>query len=289
MRYRAMVLLATCASLRWGGVAGLSHKNIDLKACTVRAEATVIELGGTSLTDQEPKSEAGRRVVAFPDQLRPMLAAHLRDIVAGTTVAAQTGATLKELMSRISHPNARAAIIYQHAAAGRDRTIAAALDRLVKAEQSKMRVDRKRQGRKPPTVRTDTVWRVSGTRALGRYQDLGLSAVPCWWEGVDLVGTYSKRQDLADQLRRVLDRLGRAHEGPVEDPEHSVRTTAKAAEPHRVADRLGQRAVRELVEAFDAGTSKWRLAEQYGISLSSVKRLLREHLARNGCNPPAQE
>jgi hypothetical protein len=100
-------------------------------------------------------------------------------------------------------------------------------------------------------------------------------------KGVGLVGTYSKRQDLADQLRRVLDRLGRAHQEPVGDPELSVRTTAKADQPHRVVDRLGEQAVRELIEAFHAGTPTWRLAERYGISLSSVKRLLRRHLSAN--------
>lgn len=93
---------------------------------------------------------------------------------------------------------------------------------------------------------------------------------------MDLVGPYSKRQDLADQLRRVLDRLGRAHQEPAQDPERSVRTTAKAAVPHRVLDRLGEQAVHELVEAFRAGTPQWRLAERYEISLSSVKRMLRE-------------
>jgi hypothetical protein len=65
------------------------------------------------------------------------------------------------------------------------------------------------------------------------------------------------------------------HHEPAGDPEHSVRTTAKATEPHRILDRLGEEAVSELIEAFRAGTPKWRLAEQYGISLSSVKRLVR--------------
>lgn len=76
----------------------------------------------------------------------------------------------------------------------------------------------------------------------------------------------------------MLDRLGRARQEPAEDPEDSVRTTAKAAEHHRVVDRLGE-AVRELVEAFEAGTSKWRLAEQYGLNLSRVKQVIR--LARS--------
>ena len=92
---------------------------------------------------------------------------------------------------------------------------------------------------------------------------------------MDLVGAYSKRQDLADQLRRVLDRLGRAHQGTVEDPEHSVRTTAKAAVPHRVVDRLGEQAVRRMIEERQAGVEVRELATQYGISESSVKRAMR--------------
>jgi hypothetical protein len=34
--------------------------------------------------------------------------------------------------------------------------------------------------------------------------------------------------------------------------------------------------IQALVAAFHGGTPKWKLADQYGISLSSVKRLLRK-------------
>ncbi|MGB9111482.1 MAG: tyrosine-type recombinase/integrase [Acidimicrobiales bacterium] len=44
------------------------------------------------------------------------------------TLAARTGATTKELMSRLGHSSPRAAMIYQHAAADRDRRVADALD-----------------------------------------------------------------------------------------------------------------------------------------------------------------
>lgn len=44
------------------------------------------------------------------------------------TLAAQTGATTKELMARFGHASPRAAMIYQHAAADRDRVIAERLD-----------------------------------------------------------------------------------------------------------------------------------------------------------------
>ncbi len=45
----------------------------------------------------------------------------------GATLAAQTGATLKELMGRLGHTTPAAALIYQHVASGRDAEIAQAL------------------------------------------------------------------------------------------------------------------------------------------------------------------
>jgi integrase len=62
----------------------------------------------------------------------------------GAAIAAQTGATLKELMNRIGHSTARAAINYQHAADGRDQEIASALDKLIKKEQGKRRAAKRR-------------------------------------------------------------------------------------------------------------------------------------------------
>ena len=57
---------------------------------------------------------------------------HLHDLRhTGSTWSAQSGATLKELMSRIGHSSTRAAMIYQHATRERDQAIAAALDTLI--------------------------------------------------------------------------------------------------------------------------------------------------------------
>ncbi|MGW1774243.1 tyrosine-type recombinase/integrase [Streptomyces sp. NPDC002104] len=50
----------------------------------------------------------------------------------GNTLAASTGASTRELMTRMGHSTARAALIYQHASADRDRLIADALSGLVK-------------------------------------------------------------------------------------------------------------------------------------------------------------
>jgi len=49
----------------------------------------------------------------------------------GATLAAQTGATLAELMVRIGHSTPAAAMRYQHAAHGRDKAIAEAMSKLV--------------------------------------------------------------------------------------------------------------------------------------------------------------
>jgi DNA invertase Pin-like site-specific DNA recombinase len=52
--------------------------------------------------------------------------------------------------------------------------------------------------------------------------------------------------------------------------------TAKSAVPKRVVDRLDEAAVRELIEARQAGAKLRELVEQYGISESSVKRMMRQ-------------
>lgn len=54
----------------------------------------------------------------------------------GAVLAAQTGATLAELMGRLGHSTPQAALRYQHAAQGRDAQIAAALSRLAEGAGS---------------------------------------------------------------------------------------------------------------------------------------------------------
>lgn len=100
--------------------------------------------------------------------------------------------------------------------------------------------------------------------------------------GVDVVWTFQKRQDLADELRRRVRLLAGQDQSPAEDRQPSVRTTAKAAVPKLVADRLGEAAMRELIEARRTGAKLRELVDKYGISESSVKRLLlanRAHVA----------
>ena len=77
VRYRALVLLATFAGLRWGELAGLRRANIDLDTCQIRVIETTAELDSGGLIAETPKSRAGRRTVAFPDELVPELRWHL--------------------------------------------------------------------------------------------------------------------------------------------------------------------------------------------------------------------
>jgi len=54
----------------------------------------------------------------------------------GNTLAAGTGASLRDLMTRMGHASARAALIYQHARSDRDHAIAASLDDLVRRHRA---------------------------------------------------------------------------------------------------------------------------------------------------------
>jgi integrase len=65
-----------------------------------------------------------------------MTGLHFHDLRhTGNTLAAATGASTKELMARMGHASARAALIYQHASRDRDVVIAESLSNLVEASR----------------------------------------------------------------------------------------------------------------------------------------------------------
>ncbi|MEV4891519.1 site-specific integrase [Nonomuraea sp. NPDC055795] len=177
-RFLALILLATFASLRWGEVAALRRKDLDLKAGTVSVRQQHVELDTGELLVCPPKSRAGIRTVAFPARIIPALQEHVDTFVAdeddaliftgarggilrrsnfrraaeweentkkigfpdlhfhdlrhtGNTIAASTGASLRDLMDRMGHDSVRAALIYQHGTAEADRRIANAMDTMI--------------------------------------------------------------------------------------------------------------------------------------------------------------
>jgi len=77
-RYRAMVLTAGLAGLRLGELSALRRKDIDLVNRLIHVRRKRVRLASGEVIEGDPKSEAGRRTVAFPDTLVPELELHLR-------------------------------------------------------------------------------------------------------------------------------------------------------------------------------------------------------------------
>jgi integrase len=190
--FRALVHVAGFAGLRTGEMLGLTRADVDLerREINVRTQAQQIVGQGRVMTD--PKSQAGKRIVALPDLVVESLAAHLgrwtgaeidatvfvglqglpvtraalseiwRAAVAATgsptglrihdlrhhaatLVARMPGITTKELMARIGHASPRAALIYQHATAERDRKVADFLNAQI-ADVVRLRTSANRPG-----------------------------------------------------------------------------------------------------------------------------------------------
>jgi integrase len=76
-RYRALVLLGTFGSLRWGELAALRRGDVDLEGRSVQVRYSLTELSTGSYAFGPPKSEAGRRQVLIPDVIVPQLRDHL--------------------------------------------------------------------------------------------------------------------------------------------------------------------------------------------------------------------
>ncbi|MFF2506189.1 tyrosine-type recombinase/integrase [Streptomyces sp. NPDC058067] len=74
----------------------------------------------------------------------------------GNTLAASTGASTRELMARMGHSTTRAALIYQHASAERDRLIADGVSDLVKKSRKDGKKKAKKKDRKPKGHAGDT-------------------------------------------------------------------------------------------------------------------------------------
>jgi integrase len=80
-RFRAFVLLATFASLRWGEITALTRADIDLRRGTVAIRQAYAERSTGEMVLGPPKSEAGTRVVGIPRSILPALREHLATYV----------------------------------------------------------------------------------------------------------------------------------------------------------------------------------------------------------------
>lgn len=77
-RYRAMVLLAAFTGLRFGELAALQRRDVELEERYIRVQRAQAEPQSGKLEIKTPKSAAGIRTVSFPASLVPELREHLR-------------------------------------------------------------------------------------------------------------------------------------------------------------------------------------------------------------------
>ena len=76
-RFRAMILVATFGTLRYGEASGLQRADLDLDAGTVFVRRSLTEVRGTGLVLGPPKSRAGLRTVSLPAVVVDELKRHL--------------------------------------------------------------------------------------------------------------------------------------------------------------------------------------------------------------------
>jgi hypothetical protein len=89
---------------------------------------------------------------------------------------------------------------------------------------------------------------------------------------VDLVSAYSKRPELLVDLNYALQQLGHVDGGI---SSQSVQSTGRVGRARGLQDRLTNADIRQIILSFQGGTALYKIAARYGISVSSVGRLLR--------------
>jgi integrase len=80
-RQQAMTLLATWCALRFGELAELRRKDVDLRSGVIRVRRGVVRVDGKTIVGT-PKTDSGTRDVAVPPHLLPLLKAHIGEHVA---------------------------------------------------------------------------------------------------------------------------------------------------------------------------------------------------------------
>lgn len=77
-RYKLMILLAAWCALRFGELAELRRRDVDVRNGVIRVRLGVTRTKGGRIV-KGPKSDAGRRDVNIPPHLMPLVKAHLRE------------------------------------------------------------------------------------------------------------------------------------------------------------------------------------------------------------------
>ncbi len=91
---------------------------------------------------------------------------------------------------------------------------------------------------------------------------------------VDLAGSYWNRSDLLKQLRKVTQLAAQA----LLSPRSSDQATSRRG--WSVADRYSPEELAEMIELYQSGKTAVEVSRASGISVSTVRRLVRKHGAR---------
>jgi hypothetical protein len=91
---------------------------------------------------------------------------------------------------------------------------------------------------------------------------------------IEVIRRYSNRPDLLEQLRKVAM--------IVSDGGQSVGTgvkvtTESVVRSRRLRDRFSSEDLQIMIDLYRSGTTARQVAEKFGVSLRSVKRLLYKH------------
>jgi Helix-turn-helix domain of resolvase len=92
-----------------------------------------------------------------------------------------------------------------------------------------------------------------------------------------VAGRYSNRPDLLEQLRKVAALLS---DGGQDDGAGAKVTTECVIRSRRLRDRFSLDDLQVMIDLYRSGSTARQVAEKFGISLSSVKRLLHQHGVR---------
>lgn len=90
---------------------------------------------------------------------------------------------------------------------------------------------------------------------------------------VDLIRAYSNRPDLCEELDQAVSQLGTARSESC-----AKRESVQSIQPPRIrllSDRLTDDEVAKLLDYYQYGVTFTELAEQFAISTTSVKKILK--------------
>lgn len=90
---------------------------------------------------------------------------------------------------------------------------------------------------------------------------------------MEVLGAYSNRSDQLEQLQKLAPVVAEGRRRYLTQPPSPWKPQRR---PHKLRDRLSPDQLQAMVDEFAAGATGQQVADRYGVSLRTVKRLLRE-------------